>query len=95
VGSVEREAMNHPIQAANADATKLATIIAVPHLHKLHPECIIIAWCHDEIILTAPEEVIEQAAEILKNSMIESARQQLKNTPVAVSITISNCWGKG
>lgn len=94
VGSVEREAMNHPIQACNADATKLATIIAAPLLQKLHPECIIIAWVHDEIILTAPEELVEQAANILRNSMIQSAKQQLKRTPVDVSISLGYCWGK-
>lgn len=94
VSSIEREAMNHPIQGLNADATKLATILAAPRLQKLHKECIIIAWIHDEIILTAPDAVVKEAATILRGSMIEAAQGLLKQTPVDVSISISKTWGK-
>jgi DNA polymerase I-like protein with 3'-5' exonuclease and polymerase domains len=94
MGAVEREGMNHPIQACNADATKYATILAAPRLRELHPECVIIAWVHDEIILTAPEALIDQATAILREAMIESALEFLKHTPVEVSVSTGKCWGK-
>lgn len=92
--SIEREAMNHPIQGCNADATKLSTIMAGPRLEELSSECKIIMWVHDEIVLTAPEHLAEQAADILRECMIEAAESLLKKTPVDVSVTIGKCWGK-
>jgi DNA polymerase-1 len=94
IGAIEREGMNHPIQACNADATKLATILAAPRLQKLDKECIIIAWVHDEIILTAPDPLIDAAANILRDAMIEAALKLLVRTPVDVSISTGYCWGK-
>lgn len=94
MGAIEREGMNHPIQACNADATKLATILAAPRLQQLDPECLIIAWVHDEIILTAPDALVESAANILRSSMMEAAQRLLVKTPIDVSISIGKCWGK-
>jgi DNA polymerase I-like protein with 3'-5' exonuclease and polymerase domains len=94
VRSIEREATNHPIQANNADATKLATVLAGPQLAALHPECAIMMWVHDEIVLMAPTAVVKEAARILEQCMLDAARRFIRNCPVDVSVSFGQRWGK-
>lgn len=92
--AVERAGKNHPIQGSNADITKLATVLAGPRLRDLHPDACILMWVHDEIVAIAPDEVIDQAAEILKTAMIEAGERYIKKVPVEIGMEISQYWKK-
>jgi DNA polymerase I-like protein with 3'-5' exonuclease and polymerase domains len=94
LGAIEREGTNHPIQGLNADVTKLATVMAAPRLKALHEEIAIVMWVHDEIVLTAPTPLVNQAAAILKECMIAAGQRWLKKVPVEVSVSLGPCWGK-
>lgn len=94
LAGIEREGTNHPIQGCNADATKLATVLAAPRLRWLDPRCKIVAWVHDEIIMIAPEEAAEAADQILERAMLEAASRYLTRCPVEVSVVIADRWGK-
>jgi DNA polymerase I-like protein with 3'-5' exonuclease and polymerase domains len=94
MAGIERQGTNQPIQSCNADATKIATILAGPRLQALHPECKIIGWVHDEILVTSPVEVAQEAATILEASMIEAARRIVTRCPIEVSVQVGNHWEK-
>jgi DNA polymerase I-like protein with 3'-5' exonuclease and polymerase domains len=94
LAGIEREGGNAVIQSSNADATKLATVLAAPRLRELDPTCMILMWVHDEIVLTAPEHLAQQAAAILESAMIEAAQENLKRVPIECSVTIAKCWSK-
>ena len=65
----KRIAMNTPIQGTAADIIKIAMIRVYNRLKKELPEARLILQVHDELIVEAPEELSEKAAEILRGEM--------------------------
>jgi len=49
---------------------------------------------HDEIILEVPEGVADDAAAILKETMIQAGRAYLSKVPVEVEVTIGETWAE-
>ena len=54
----------------------------------------IIGMVHDEIILEVPEGVADDAAAILKETMIQAGRAYLSKVPVEVEVTIGETWAE-
>ena len=54
----------------------------------------IIGTVHDEIILYVPEKKENDAAGILKGTMIEAGRVFLLKVPVEVDVSIGDTWAE-
>lgn len=65
----ERVSMNTPIQGTAADLIKLAMVRVDERLRREGLKTKLILQIHDELILEAPEEEADKAAEILKEEM--------------------------
>jgi DNA polymerase-1 len=89
--SAERAAMNMPIQGTEADLMKLAMIKVDKLLRDQHNDCNMLLQIHDSILIECPEEVAEQMAEMLKNTM-----ENIHTLPVRLDVdtTIGDNWGE-
>ena len=76
----ERVAMNMPIQGTAADIIKLAMIKVHHRFVKEGMQARLIMQVHDELIVEAPENEKERAAEILKNEMENAVKLKVKLT---------------
>ncbi len=65
----ERVARNMPIQGTAADIIKIAMIRVFERLKKENMQARLILQVHDELIVEAPKEEAEKAAEILREEM--------------------------
>jgi DNA polymerase I len=54
----------------------------------------IIGTVHDEIILEVPEEKANDAAAILRETMIEAGKAYLCKVPVEVEVTVGDTWAE-
>ena len=54
----------------------------------------IIGTLHDEIILEVPDEIVENSATILRETMIEAGKAYLSGVPVEVEVTIGESWAE-
>ena len=82
----ERVARNMPIQGTAADIIKIAMIKTNRRLKEEIPEAELIMQVHDELIVEAPVEKAEKAAEILKREM---------ETAVSLAVTLRADVGIG
>lgn len=65
----ERVAMNSPIQGSAADIIKIAMINVYRRLARELPEARLVLQVHDELLVEAPADKIEEAARILREEM--------------------------
>ena len=65
----ERVAMNSPIQGSAADIMKIAMIRVAERLKKEKMKARLILQIHDELLIEAPEDEAEKAADILREEM--------------------------
>jgi P4 family phage/plasmid primase-like protien len=83
------ERINTPIQAAGADALKLA-------LAELHDADVdIVLHVHDEIVVQAAPEVAERVAEFVEDVMLWAAQEAIDpdyRVPVPVEVAIGDSW---
>ena len=54
----------------------------------------IIGTVHDEIILEVPEKMANNAAAILRKTMIEAGKVYLSKVQVEVEVTIGDTWAE-
>ncbi len=102
--SVEREAVNHTIQATNADATKAAMVLVqralvqrgLQDIHRPAPdEPRLLLSVHDELVMESPEHLVDEVADILYRSMVRGSEiAGLKTVPTVVEINIDRVWSK-
>ena len=85
----ERVAMNSPVQGAAADIIKIAMINTEKKLTESKIDAKLILQVHDELIIEAHESCKERAAEILKKSMEEAAKLNVK---LEVELTMGKTW---
>ncbi len=85
----ERVAMNTPIQGTAADLIKIAMIRVFNRLKESGMSSRLILQIHDELIVEAPEDEIQQAAKILKEEM-ENAYKF--NVPVTADVNTGKTW---
>jgi DNA polymerase I-like protein with 3'-5' exonuclease and polymerase domains len=86
------ELLNTPVQGTSADITKKALGLLPKRLVGLGAW--IIGTVHDEIILEIPKEMADDAAEILRETMIEAGQAFLARVPVEVEVTIGKTWAE-
>ena len=92
IAQAERQAVNSRVQGGAASLTKMALIDinADEKLRELGGY--LINAVHDEILIEAPEEVAEEAADRLVELMITSAKKYVPNVPMACDPYIVSCW---
>jgi DNA polymerase-1 len=86
------ELLNAPVQGTAADITKKALFILQESLQATGAR--VIGCVHDEIILEAPEDVLENAKSILRIGMERAGETHLQKIPVKIEGNISHCWEK-
>jgi DNA polymerase-1 len=85
--AAERQAINAPIQGTAADIIKIAMIRLYDALRKQGLRSRMILQVHDELVLEAPEDEVEAAARLTKETM-ESAFE------LSVPLKVDVCAGK-
>lgn len=92
IAQAERQAVNARVQGGAATLTKKALIDLYYNddLKKLGAK--LINSVHDEILMEVPKENAEKAAELLTQTMIDSARTFVTNVPMSCDAYIVPCW---
>ena len=89
--AAERAAINAPMQSSAADIIKKAMICVDAYLQKNNLPAAMIMQVHDELILEARADVVDQVVEALRSCM-ESAVSL--SVPITVDIGIGDNWGE-
>ncbi|SDJ65405.1 DNA polymerase I [Salimicrobium halophilum] len=87
--AAERTAMNTPIQGTAADVIKKAMIDLSARLKEEELEATMILQVHDELILEAPKEEVEQLTEVVKEVMEETVDLVV---PLQVDHSYGDTW---
>lgn len=92
IAQAERQAVNSRVQGGAASLTKKALIDIYndPELRRMG--AYLINTVHDEILIEAPDEYMQQCADRLCEIMINSAKSYVANVPMSVDPYITNCW---
>ena len=85
----ERVAMNSPLQGSAADIMKIAMINVEKAIKQAKLEAKIVLQVHDELLVEAPENEIEQVKEILYNEMKNAADTKV---PLEVEVDCGKNW---
>ena len=85
----ERVAMNSPIQGSAADIMKIAMINVAKELKDKDLKSKIVLQVHDELLIEAYENEVEQVKDILKRNMEQAAHL---NVPLDVDVQVGNNW---
>jgi DNA polymerase-1 len=83
--------LNSPIQGSAADGLKLALAKLWETRHQVNAYPVLTV--HDEIVIEAPNELVDEATEWLKNCMEDGMGEFLREVPVAVDVTVKETWG--
>lgn len=86
------ELLNTPVQGTAADITK-AALAKLPTALK-ETGARLIGTVHDEILLEAPENMAEQAAQILQQIMEQAGQHYLRRVPVKAEVAITLNWAE-
>lgn len=94
LGAIERQSKNFPIQSTNANITKLAMINIQNRIDKYNLPVQIVMQVYDELQTICREDYAEEWKVILREEMINAAKQVIKTIPVEVDCKISTHWKK-
>lgn len=89
----ERQAFNTVIQGSAADVMKLA-IVRAHSCFRDEPGANVILTVHDELVTVAREDLADDVAEAIRESM-EGIRLPEINVPLIAEAKIVNKWGEG
>jgi len=92
VGSIQRAGTNAVIQGTAADMSKRAMVLVAKRLAPLGGQ--ILNQVHDELVVSVPAPLAEQAAEMTRRAMIEAGEYYLRRVPVEVGVTVAEYWKK-
>ncbi|MDR2602355.1 MAG: DNA polymerase I [Spirochaetaceae bacterium] len=86
-----RMAVNTPIQGGAADIVKRAMLTLDAELQARNLGAKILLQVHDELILEAPEEIVEETAAVVRSVMENAVKL---SPPLRVSLEIGKNWGE-
>lgn len=92
IGSIERQAKNHPIQGTNADAVKYALVFLQERLKKENIDGGLMLTVHDEIVSEIREDQAEYWAKVQAEEMCRAAYLFIKKVPVIADPSVSDVW---
>lgn len=85
----ERVARNMPIQGTAADIIKIAMVRVYNRLKQENMKSRLILQVHDELLIEAPDDEVEYAAQILKEEMSRAAKL---NVPLETDVSYGKTW---
>ena len=85
----ERLAMNSPIQGSAADIIKLAMLKVYGELKEKHPDAKLILQVHDELIIEAPDDELDEIKELLVRNMESAMSLSVK---LAAEVNTGHTW---
>ena len=85
----ERIAMNSPIQGTAADIIKIAMIRVHERLRREQLRSTLILQIHDELLIEAHKDEVEQVKTIIQEEMMQAATLSV---PLVVSVSVGNTW---
>jgi DNA polymerase I-like protein with 3'-5' exonuclease and polymerase domains len=87
----ERQIFNSLIQGGAADLIKLAMV----RMDGLLPdEAKMVLTVHDEIVVTAPDSMVDETMSIMRDSMTGSGIQKCVRVPLNIDIHAAGSWGE-
>jgi DNA polymerase-1 len=92
--SVEREGRNMVIQSSNADTIKEAMIIAINEMEKKNMKSKLLLTVHDEIVIEAPHNEVEEAKYIAEQSLISGFGKYFDLIPMEAGGLVGPVWLK-
>lgn len=93
LASIERKGQNMPIQATNADITKLAMVWVAEEFERVpEADAKLLLQVHDELIAKVREEYAEMMSELMGEAMLRAEREFLHNVPAKIDGCISTFW---
>jgi DNA polymerase I len=93
-GEINRQAGNHTIQGTSADITKLAAVKIRNDFISKNLDATIVGLVHDEIIVEARLDLVEDCDKIVSSRMKEALNTFCPTVPAEADGTISTCWKK-
>lgn len=92
LGALKRVGKNAPIQGSASDIFKRAMTRLDAAL--IGRDARIVNSIHDEIVVECSEAIAEDVLQIVKEKMIEGAREFLRRVPVEVEAVVADAWVK-
>jgi DNA polymerase-1 len=94
--SIQRKAVNQPIQGTSADITKMAMVKLYKEFSKeiYGGHVITRLMIHDELVTSCPKDMGTKVAKIQIQIMKDACKEFLKNVPPEVSCNIAERWEK-
>lgn len=92
IGSIERQAKNHPIQGTNADAMKFALVSLYERIKREKIDAYILLSVHDEIVTECAEDQADTFKDILSEEMVKAAEVFVKKVPIASDPFVGDVW---
>jgi DNA polymerase-1 len=86
----ERSAMNTPLQGTAADIIKKAMLEVEAALKQANLSARMLLQLHDELLLEAPREELQQTAKVVRQAMEEVVSLKI---PLVVDLRAGNNWG--
>ena len=85
----QRAAMNTPIQGTAADIMKIAMLHVLKELKEKKMKAKIVLQVHDEMLIEAPLDEVEEVKTILKNNMENACKL---NVPLIAEVSEATNW---
>lgn len=92
IGSIEREAKNHPIQGTNADAIKYALVFVRDRIRNENIDAKIVSTVHDEIVCEVRDDQAQDFAQLLSDEMIRAGQLFLKKVKIKSDPFVGDVW---
>ena len=93
-GTIERKALNYPVQGTSADITKLAGVYLFKYL--LDNNLLFKVWMpnviHDEIMVEAPEDIVEDLSLVVKDCMEKAGARFYTRVALTADPFVGNTW---
>lgn len=92
VGSIERQAKNHPIQGTNADAVKYALVFLHDRFKKDGVDGGLTHTVHDEIVSEVRADQAEYWSKVQSEEMVRAAKLFITKVPVVSEPFVGDVW---
>lgn len=94
MSEIQRLSQNYPIQGSSADISKLAGCYFFKEILKRGWFNIvkIVNFVHDEFVVEAPEELVQEVSDTLINCMRRSGSMFCKIIPLDADAAVGDCW---
>jgi DNA polymerase I len=92
LGSIQRQAKNHPIQGTAADMIKFALVFIKERIDKEGIDAKVILTVHDEIVTEVKAEIADEWAEMQIEEMRRAGALFIKKLPVLSDSFVGDYW---